>query len=252
MKCRLLALLVFLPLCFLSSVALAQDIIQNESNSEWSNIGPYFGQTFTATHPNEIDEIRVYIAGTLQHPVTLELYEGIGTAGELLDISTIFGGSTMERIFPMDSGLLVPGQEYTFMIALGGDDTNDPRRSTVAYYLDGGAFSPGTSGGRVYLFDLRFQILMKPLTCVVSPAAGFYEVFCQNGEIFTIDDFSCTFADNGDGTSTMTCPNGDTIVIADGADGEDGTSCTVEDNQDGTATLSCSDKTGAVLDFRTS
>ncbi|MFO0588088.1 MAG: hypothetical protein U0441_11135 [Polyangiaceae bacterium] len=57
------------------------------------------------------------------------------------------------------------------------------------------------------------------------------------------DGASCTVADNGDGTKTVTCPGSDPVTIANGADGADGTSCSVTDNMDGTKTITCTDNT---------
>lgn len=64
---------------------------------------------------------------------------------------------------------------------------------------------------------------------------------------------SCTVVDNLDGTVTISCENGTTATVSDGAaaaageDGEDGTSCTVTDNGDGTVTISCEDGTTATV-----
>ena len=57
------------------------------------------------------------------------------------------------------------------------------------------------------------------------------------------DGDSCTVADNGDGTSTISCDDGTSVTVGDGKDGEDGTSCSITDNGDGTKTITCDDGT---------
>ncbi|HZN91374.1 MAG TPA: hypothetical protein VFB81_01665, partial [Myxococcales bacterium] len=75
----------------------------------------------------------------------------------------------------------------------------------------------------------------------------------------------CSVSDNGDGTATISCPDGTSVVVRSGTDGRNGTSCTVSANPDaGTKTITCSDGTSvtvldgtngtdanAVLDFST-
>ncbi len=58
---------------------------------------------------------------------------------------------------------------------------------------------------------------------------------------------SCSVADNGDGTSTITCTDGTSVIVGDGTDGTDGTSCTVTDNGDGTQTITCDDGTTVTI-----
>jgi mono/diheme cytochrome c family protein len=64
---------------------------------------------------------------------------------------------------------------------------------------------------------------------------------------------SCTVADNGDGTKTITCEDG-TVVVTDGSPGDPGdpgdpgTSCTVVDNGDGTKTITCENGTVIIAD----
>ncbi len=55
---------------------------------------------------------------------------------------------------------------------------------------------------------------------------------------------SCTLVDNGNGTSTITCPGGTSVTVPTGAKG---TSCTVVANPDGTRTITCSDGTSVVV-----
>jgi len=64
-------------------------------------------------------------------------------------------------------------------------------------------------------------------------------------------DQPCTVLDNNDGSATLSCEDGTSVVISNGAngvDGIDGNSCTVQDNNDGTATVSCNDGTSVVID----
>lgn len=53
----------------------------------------------------------------------------------------------------------------------------------------------------------------------------------------------CSVKDNGDGTATLTCPDGTAITLATGPGGDAGAdrSCTALDNGDGTATITCPD-----------
>ena len=57
-------------------------------------------------------------------------------------------------------------------------------------------------------------------------------------------------SDNSDGTYTLTCPDGSSVVVSDGATGltgADGEPCTVADNGDGSMTLTCPDGTSATV-----
>lgn len=70
---------------------------------------------------------------------------------------------------------------------------------------------------------------------------------------------SCTVADNGDGTATISCEDGTTVTVSDGTDGTEGLagmdglpgtaglSCTVTDNGDGTRTITCEDGTSVTV-----
>ena len=76
----------------------------------------------------------------------------------------------------------------------------------------------------------------------------------------------CTVESNGDGTATITCPDGTTVTVNDGKPGDAGppgeagppadagTTCTIVDNNNGTKTITCSDGTqitvsSALLDY---
>ena len=55
---------------------------------------------------------------------------------------------------------------------------------------------------------------------------------------------SCTLTDNGNGTSTVTCPGSAPVTVPTGPKG---TSCSVVSNPDGTRTITCSDGTNVVV-----
>lgn len=72
----------------------------------------------------------------------------------------------------------------------------------------------------------------------------------------------CTISDNGDGTSKLSCPDGTSVTVSNGKNGEKGTSCSVSTDADaGTKTVSCTDGTSvtvrdgndanAIVDFMT-
>lgn len=64
---------------------------------------------------------------------------------------------------------------------------------------------------------------------------------------------SCTVADNGDGSATITCTDGTTVTVLNGTDGTDGTSgdaglgCTIATKTDGGRVVTCADGTSADL-----
>ena len=53
--------------------------------------------------------------------------------------------------------------------------------------------------------------------------------------------------DNGNGTKTILCDDGTSVVVNDGAAGAAGSGCTVTDNGDGTKTIACDDGTSVVV-----
>ncbi len=55
----------------------------------------------------------------------------------------------------------------------------------------------------------------------------------------------CSVANNGDGTKTISCPDGTTATVRDGQAGK---SCTLTDNGDGTKTISCDGTSFTVSD----
>lgn len=61
----------------------------------------------------------------------------------------------------------------------------------------------------------------------------------------------CSVHDNGDGTATISCPDGTSVVVQsgkNGTNGTNGTSCTVSANPDaGTKTITCSDGTSVTV-----
>ena len=83
---------------------------------------------------------------------------------------------------------------------------------------------------------------------VADNGDGTATISCDDGTSTTVSDgvdgSSCTATDNGDGSSTITCDDGTTVTVADGVDGD---SCTVADNGDGTKTISCDDGTSVTV-----
>lgn len=61
------------------------------------------------------------------------------------------------------------------------------------------------------------------------------------------DGDSCSVADNGNGTKTITCEDDTSVTVADGVDGKDGDSCSVADNGDGTKTIACGGDTPVTI-----
>src|SRR5512140_2722432 len=65
------------------------------------------------------------------------------------------------------------------------------------------------------------------------------------------DGVSCTVVDNHDGSSTIQCTDGTSVVVTNGTNG---VSCTVTDNGNGTRTITCADGSSvtvsdAVVDY---
>ena len=91
-------------------------------------------------------------------------------------------------------------------------------------------------------------------SCTVADNGdGTSTISCPDGTSSTISDgatgasSSCEVADNGDGTKTLSCSDGSSVIVSDGANGQDGSSCNIIDNGDGTGTLSCPDGTSFTL-----
>jgi predicted CXXCH cytochrome family protein len=61
------------------------------------------------------------------------------------------------------------------------------------------------------------------------------------------DGTSCTVVDNGNGTKTISCQDGTSVTVSDGAEGAAGSSCTVRDNRNGTKTITCQDGTSVII-----
>jgi len=86
---------------------------------------------------------------------------------------------------------------------------------------------------------------------------GTKTISCDDGTTVTVNDgaagaagaagangTSCTVTDNMDGTKTISCDDGTSVVVTDGSNGS---SCTVTDNGDGTKTIACDDGTSVVV-----
>lgn len=65
---------------------------------------------------------------------------------------------------------------------------------------------------------------------------------CPDGTTTTLGggDAGCEVSDNGDGTKSISCGDGTEVTVSDGAAGG---SCSVADNSDGTSTVTCGDGT---------
>jgi len=88
---------------------------------------------------------------------------------------------------------------------------------------------------------MNYQVCFSALVSVLLSAVMFLSASGCGGS-----SGNCSVTDNGDGTSTISCPDGSSVVISNGQngqDGQDGDSCTVTDNGDGTKTISCTDGT---------
>ncbi len=83
-------------------------------------------------------------------------------------------------------------------------------------------------------------------SCTVADNGdGTFTISCDDGTHATFDDDeSCTVVDNGDDTATITCDDGTSATI-----GEDD-SCTAADNGDGSYTITCDDGTSARVSAR--
>ena len=93
-----------------------------------------------------------------------------------------------------------------------------------------------------------------PPCTVVDNGDGTATVQCTDGSSVVlssgangVDGSSCSVSDNGDGTATISCSDGSGVTIANGADGTNGSSCSVVDNGNGTSTLSCTDGTSVII-----
>lgn len=95
------------------------------------------------------------------------------------------------------------------------------------------------------------RVLFAAACCIVVAACtGPAGSNGQNGQ----DGQPCTVRDNGNGTATISCPDGTTVTVTNGTDGTDGTdgmngaSCTVADGPDaGLKTISCTDGTSVIV-----
>jgi hypothetical protein len=118
-----------------------------------------------------------------------------------------------------DGGIKIEtGLDFNFNGTLEEEEVNSTK-----YVCDGEKGEPGSNG-----------------TDGVEGTSGSDGKDGENGD-------SCTVTDNGDGTKTITCEDGTSVIVSDGTDGEDGDSCTVTDNGDGTKTITCEDGTSAIV-----
>lgn len=91
-------------------------------------------------------------------------------------------------------------------------------------------------------------------SCTVADNGdGTHTISCGDGTTAVVMDGmdgtsgACSVTDNGDGTKTIDCDDGTSVTVEGGADGTDGDSCTVTDNGDGTYDLTCEDGTSVTI-----
>jgi len=87
---------------------------------------------------------------------------------------------------------------------------------------------------------LRLAALLVVAATACSGSAG------KNGANGT-NGTSCTATDNGNGSATITCPDGTSVVVANGKDGAPGTGCVLTTNGDGSRTITCAGGTSVVI-----
>lgn len=68
---------------------------------------------------------------------------------------------------------------------------------------------------------------------------GVITTSCSGGEVTAPESTSCTVARNASGSVVVTCPDGSSVDLGDGAPG----ACTVTDHGDGSKTIACADGT---------
>ena len=73
-------------------------------------------------------------------------------------------------------------------------------------------------------------------------ALPFWSMACEAEEGI---DNACSVVDNGDGTATITCPDGSTALIDNRVSAD--ASCTIADNEDGSSTVTCDDGTALTV-----
>jgi OmcA/MtrC family decaheme c-type cytochrome len=90
--------------------------------------------------------------------------------------------------------------------------------------------------------------MKRPMHCDVSRVALLGVACCALLACPGPSGQPCSVSDNGDGTATISCPDGTSVVVRNGTDGRNGTSCTVSANPDaGTRTITCSDGTSVTV-----
>lgn len=237
--------------------AWAEPVIQDEANNEdaFSERRTY-GQTFRANdallrsvttyvtdaNPEEGDDFRVIV----------QLYAGEGYGGALLGswtsppLGADFDGPVTAGF---DGVRLTPGASYTLRV----DSPNDrgaaqsnrhrfPDGTPIsADYADG--YMIGANGSPREDYDLRFRVDFLETCDVVRNDDDSLTAWCGD-DAFPLASEGCTVSPNGDGSATLTCPDGTSVVVRDG---EDGGSCSVTDAGSGKARITCPDGSSEVI-----
>lgn len=212
----------------------------------------------------DLDAMLISPAGT-----SIELFSQVGgiLAGAQDFVGTILDDEAATLITSAPApftGAFVPEE---LLSAFDGEDMAGVWTLTI---VDHSSDDVGTL--EAWSLEIRLTI------CDLTSNAGTISLNCDD-RTTSVSDESCTVADNGDGTATMSCDDGteatvrttdsactvvdnenDTATITcddgtsvtlsdgeDGTDGEDGSSCSVDDNGDGTKTISCEDGTSVIV-----
>ena len=258
---RRITALTFASFGLLGSVfvgsAIAGPIVQDLSNLEDSfSDGRSFGQTFTAEEAL-LQSVTLYVSDSNPEfgdpfSINVQVFAGSGYGGALLgnwnsaDLGADFSGGVSAAF----NGLrLTPGAEYTIRV----DSPNDRGvlQSNQNRFPDGVAINADYEGGHMINwdgaplanYDLRFRVDFLETCDVVRNADGTLSALCGD-DVLPISAEACSLTDNGDGSSTLSCPDGSSALVREGADGG---SCRVEDAGNGKARITCPDGSSEVI-----
>jgi formylglycine-generating enzyme required for sulfatase activity len=164
------AVLLVTLACLLGTThELCADIIQSSSNSGYAFVVERItGQSFTADASIEelssigfyYEDVNVFLPGAL---VTIDLFEGLGFAGTLVDSEslTIAPGSGYGFVdLDFSGNLLQPGNSYSFRLWGGPNVTGGYESTTLNAYAGGTLLD---DQGNPLLGDLTFRILGNPV-----------------------------------------------------------------------------------------
>lgn len=174
---KILALTLFL--IFMSSTALALPInVIDQQNTKGINLSGNeigLGQSFTPTFTS-IDAVEVVLKTDIDSSILrLDLFEGEGYGGSHLAQSNLLTitNSTAQTIHfdLLTSPVLIPGNFYSFKIALMGGDRYGALYSALNPYLDGTMFvgddTPRESYDLVFTEGLHSAPVPEPATILL-------------------------------------------------------------------------------------